>query len=134
MSTREKMSQEPPPPYTKYDWKEAEKYYEAFESLSLLQKLKYDYDVVKAAVHSPYVHQSPEILTRHKEFLQSASSGVKQFRRDLKKGKIPPSELERRRQCVYTAYAQAMNEIERWTEFRFDSIGGKSEGNWQRKR
>lgn len=76
-----------------------------------MKKLKADYHVAKALVHTPYFDNLAQI----RDPLKESAEAVKKFRQEVKKNKIPVSELEQRRKEVYMGYASSMNEIERFT-------------------
>ena len=46
---------------------------------------------------------------------KDVSCQAKDFRRQVKKGLLTAKEMEEKRQTVYSLYADAMNDLERWT-------------------
>lgn len=76
-----------------------------------MKNLKADYHIAKALLQTPYLDNLVQIRDSFKE----SAEAVKKFRQEVKKNKIPVSELEQRGKEVYMGYASSMNEMERFT-------------------
>ncbi|KAJ5481372.1 hypothetical protein N7475_000317 [Penicillium sp. IBT 31633x] len=68
------------------------------------------------------VHMSSHALDLKRAQNKEVSCQVKAFRRQVKKGLLMTQEIEEKRQVVFSLYADAMNDVECWTEYRFPSF------------
>ncbi|KAJ6099713.1 hypothetical protein N7467_001248 [Penicillium canescens] len=66
---------------------------------------------------------SSQALDNSKALYKDASCEAKAFRRQVKNENLSTDEMEERRRSVYGIYADAMNDLEHWTDYRFPFYG-----------
>lgn len=93
----------------------AECLWETRETWSFFRKLQEAFRMDRAFVKSRHWLTSPQDLQYRKYILYKATTTVKAFRRQVRRGELTPDAISQRKAAVYRSYAQAMNEVEIWT-------------------
>ncbi|KAJ6119039.1 hypothetical protein N7471_012990 [Penicillium samsonianum] len=65
------------------------------------------------------VHMSSHAFDLKIAHYKEISCQVKAFRNQVKNGLLTTQEVEEKRQIVFSLYADGMNDLECWTEYRF---------------
>ncbi|KAJ5247337.1 aflatoxin B1 aldehyde reductase member 3 [Penicillium chermesinum] len=104
-----------PPICAAHDWTNAERFLDRFEELPFHEKLQFEDEVSEAFVKSEHLPGFENAIEERMMLFNRALQDARSFRAALRRGSIGGTRLNLLREAVYTRFAEAMNEFERWT-------------------